>query len=280
MSTDQTFEKNNICSFRDILEFRNNEIEYWGKLYHPVPGSGLVPEVWEAGPLVAFKMPGIDILAFNRVLFRNGPLPGDPGTLLDSIIQYYRSSGVPRFFLQMNDDIITPRLREAMAERGFEHYNDWTRLARPVTDFRDETAGTLTAMMIGREQAGLFSEIISGAFSFPEELGLHFSSCVGHPLFRHYLVQEKNRPLAAGALFIRGRYASLAIAGTLPEHRGKGAQGVLVRARIRQARDEGCRWITVETARETQDKKVSSYGNMLRFGFHNISHRQSHIYYT
>jgi GNAT superfamily N-acetyltransferase len=106
-----------------------------------------------------------------------------------------------------------------------------------------------------------------------------FSATVGYKGYCHYLVYEGNNPIAGGALFVRNQYASMAIAGTLPEHRSKGAQGELLRERILQARAEGCRWVTVETSRETAEKKVASFRNMKRFGFNITYHRPNFIYY-
>jgi hypothetical protein len=280
-STKQTSTELRKPGIPDILELRKNEIEYWRVLYRRIPGSALSPGVRETVPFCTFSMPGINILAFNRVLIRPGnDNPGiDPASCLDGIIRYYRASAVPRFFLQLIDPVDSPAFRDKLHEKGFLHYNDWTRLSRPAELPPGETRGYLTIKRIDEKMAGAYGEIIVRSFDFPDVLIPHFSSTVGLPGFHHYLVYDNNEAIAAGALFIRNGYASMAIAGTLPEHRGKGAQQELLRERILQARNAGCRWITAETSRESPEKKVVSFRNMLRSGFRITNYRPNFIFY-
>jgi GNAT superfamily N-acetyltransferase len=276
---DQTLKKIARATTRDIHEFRRNEIEYWRALYSEVPGSKLTPGILETGPYFAFKMPGINILAYNRVLVNAGNHEDDAQTILDKLIHFYRSSSIPRFFLQLTDEHDTPQYREVLNKKGFMHYNDWTRLSRPASLPVPQSTGRLRTVRIDRNSARQYARIIVQSFDFPDPLIPHFVSTVGYPGFFHYLVYEGNKAIAAGALFVRGAYASMAIAGTLPEHRGKGAQGELLRERILRARSEGCRWITVETSRETVENKVASFRNMIRYGFSITYHRPNFIFY-
>jgi GNAT superfamily N-acetyltransferase len=278
-SIDQTLKKIDSATTRDILEFRRNEIEYWRALYREIPGSMLTPGILHAGPFYAFKMPEINILAYNRVLVDPDNRNTDPSEYLDRIIYFYRRSSIPRFFLQLTDALDTPAFREALYNKGFMHYNEWTRLSRPASLPVRKSTGRLRTVSIGKSSARQYARIIVQSFDFPDALIPHFVSTVGYPGFFHYLVYEKNKAIAAGALFTRGGYASIAIAGTLPEHRGKGAQGELLRERILKARSEGCRWITVETSRETVENKVASYRNMIRYGFSIAYHRPNFIFY-
>jgi GNAT superfamily N-acetyltransferase len=59
----------------------------------------------------------------------------------------------------------------------------------------------------------------------------------------------------------------LSFAGTLPEHRGKGAQSILLAGRIRHARELGCRLVVTETGDRRADLPSSSYRNLIRAGF-------------
>ena len=65
----------------------------------------------------------------------------------------------------------------------------------------------------------------------------------------------------------RGGAAYLGFAATLPEHRGKGAQGALIAARIQRAGELGCATIVTETGERRDDGPGNSYRNILRFGF-------------
>ena len=47
----------------------------------------------------------------------------------------------------------------------------------------------------------------------------------------------------------------------------RGAQSALLAARIRQARELGCRWVATETGETRPDQPSHSYRNILRAGF-------------
>jgi hypothetical protein len=57
---------------------------------------------------------------------------------------------------------------------------------------------------------------------------------------RLFLAEHDGRPIATGALCLRGRVALLAGASTIPEGRGRGAQNSLLAARLAYAVEQGC----------------------------------------
>jgi hypothetical protein len=57
---------------------------------------------------------------------------------------------------------------------------------------------------------------------------------------RLFLAEHQGRPIASGALCLRGRVALLAGASTIPEGRGRGAQNSLLAARLAYAVEQGC----------------------------------------
>jgi len=270
--------KPDMISKEVLIEYEKNEIEYWKFLYQLRKGSHLVPEARKFGPFMSFKIPEVDILAFNRVLTGGADL-NDFDSYLHELINFYRVSSIPRFFIQLNSTENTTEIHRILSGRGFTHYNDWTRFSRsadfPVPDLTNDPE----VVRINKEQASLYADTILKSFDFPVHLKCHFTSLTGAPGYRLYLANQGRRTIGAGALFTRGRYASMAMAGTLPDHRGKGAQRVLLRKRLLDARIMGCDLVTVETTRETTDKKVASYRNMVRFGFQIVYHRPNFIYY-
>jgi GNAT superfamily N-acetyltransferase len=82
-----------------------------------------------------------------------------------------------------------------------------------------------------------------------------------------WLALAGDEPAAAAALFADGDGAYLGLAATLPEHRGEGAQAALIAARVRRARQLGCRWLTTETGERRPGHPAGSYRNILRAGF-------------
>lgn len=89
-----------------------------------------------------------------------------------------------------------------------------------------------------------------------------------HPAVRGFLVSRDGVPVAAGAMTVHGDVAVLGGASTLPAHRGRGAQSLLLRHRLRIAADEGCA-LAVATALPGS----TSAANLVRAGFR--LHRRS-----
>ena len=82
------------------------------------------------------------------------------------------------------------------------------------------------------------------------------------PMMRRFLAVAGGTPIAAAAMTIHGDVAVLGGATTLPACRGRGAQSLLLRHRLRVAADAGC-VLAVATARP---ESVSA-ANLQRAGF-------------
>ncbi|MFZ2015092.1 MAG: GNAT family N-acetyltransferase [Nocardioides sp.] len=67
-------------------------------------------------------------------------------------------------------------------------------------------------------------------------------------------------------------------AATLPEGRNRGAQGALLDARIREARDRGLRWASAETWLESADNPNPSQHNLRRAGLSEVHTRPSWVW--
>jgi hypothetical protein len=68
-------------------------------------------------------------------------------------------------------------------------------------------------------------------------------------------------------MYAKEGVAYLGVAGTLPGHRGKGAQNALLAIRIRRAAELGCDLVVTETGERRDDRPSNSYRNILRAGF-------------
>ena len=67
-------------------------------------------------------------------------------------------------------------------------------------------------------------------------------------------------------------------AATLPAGRNRGAQGALLDARIREARDRGLRWASAETWLENDENPNPSQHNMRRAGLTEVHTRPSWVW--
>lgn len=252
------------------------EAIYWSKLYdnrgtlkcyaNSLSGSfsGAVPE--------------IDILALNRVIGLGITHPILPQTL-DEAIHFYQKVGAKRFFIQLSPQVLNPELREILTKKRFRHHNNWAKLVRssevqvPVVESHLEVVRLTPAM--ARE----YGALICNSFEWADDRLIDWlGASVGKPGYMHFAALNEGKTVAAAALHCAGDYAAMAFAGTLPEYRGMGAQSLLLQRRILEARKNGCRYILSETAENRPERPVSSYRNMIRFGFEEAYLRENWIW--
>ena len=230
------------------------------------------------GGAFAAAVPGIDILALNRVigLGLNGRIESKS---IDDIINFYKLAGSKRFFVQLS-----PFFKEADTElmllmKGFQLRNRWAKLFRSTSGSIPSVASGLKVVPVDLSQAREYAEIIYNCFDWQDERLIDWlAQTVGMPGYRHYFATYHGITVAAAALHISGNTASMAFAGTLKEFRGLGAQGALLKARIEDARRAGCDYIISETGQDTPEKPVVSYRNMKRFGFEEAYLRKNWIF--
>ncbi len=255
------------------------EVKAWDAMYSAVPA-----ETARQFGIKCFSTPTtcttvvstIDVLAFNRVV---GLGIEEPITdqRLDEILTIYRQEKVPRLFLQLHPDIVTPETDELLTAKGFYHYNNWEKLYRPIEPI-PEAKSDLRIEKIDDEHADAFADILVTAFEWPQDMKAWVAASVGLEGWHHYMAFDKDKPAATAGFFLEGEYAWIDFASTLSEYRGRGAQGALVERRIRDAKDMGCRWLVVETAQQTPEKEAPSYRNMIRYGFKLAYTRPNYIF--
>lgn len=255
-----------------------NEANYWQILYTQGTDERCKTDVKIIGGSVAGIMPEIDMLACNRVIGL-GISQSATETQIDAIIDTYKAAKVPRFFVQLSPYAQPGNIRKMLEQKGFSHYNNWAKLYRKADVPIPPVQTDLTVVEIGKERAEEYGRLIVEGFEWEEQLAGVMAGTVGAPGYKNYFALEGEKPVAAAALYVNGQYASMAIAGTLPGHRGKGAQSALLARRIADAQAMGCRHIISETAEEKPDKPVASYRNMRRMGFELAYLRPNFIYY-
>lgn len=158
-----------------------------------------------------------------------------------------------------------PELAVWLSARGFEPGWGWMLFERgPDDPPAAETALELSE--VGPERAEVFGRIVAAGYGLPEATVPIMAALAAHRDWTCWLALDGDEP-AAAALWARGGAAYLGFAATLPEHRGKGAQGALIAARIRRAGELGCETIVTETGERRDDRPSNSYRNILRFGF-------------
>ena len=95
--------------------------------------------------------------------------------------------------------------------------------------------------------------------------------------WRHWLVFDGERPLAAALSFVDRDTAWLGWDATLPEARGRGLHAALIAARIDEARRAGCVFATSETAVDTSARTDPSGANYRKLGFVLACRRSTYV---
>ena len=253
-----------------------SEAIYWGKLYDDV--DGLKPTKLKVGTGIACALPGIDILAMNRVIGW-GWKGKKTQEQVSQIIDFYDSQGCLRFFIQLSPWVQErEKVISLLQEKGFRLYNSWSKLWRPISGVHTPVNTFLEVREIGPDLAEEYGRIIVNSFDW-EDLRLipFLAASVGKPGYRHYLLYDGQEAIGAGALHLYQQYASMAFAATLPEFRGKGGQALLIHQRIRDAAKLGANYLVAETAVDIPEAPSKSFRNLQKLGFDLAYQRENWI---
>jgi GNAT superfamily N-acetyltransferase len=134
----------------------------------------------------------------------------------------------------------------------------------------------LRIVEVDQETLDAWARVVATAYGLPDDALPWFAAIPEATAWHAFLALDGHEPAAAAAVWIEGRAAYFGIAGTLPEHRGKGGQGALFAVRIERALAAGCTTLVTETGELRDGSPSSSYRNIRRYGFeerHVVAHR-------
>lgn len=219
----------------------------------------------QIGGADVLQMTQLDMPMFNRVL---GLGVEEPATELElgRTIERYQSARIPRFFLEVSPTARPISLNDWIGERGLSLFNNWVKLTRDVSPV-PQAFTTARIVEVTPDRAADFGRVVQVVFGLPERLSDWAAGLVGRPGRRQFMALEHDKPVGVAALYFEGDWAEFGYAAVLPEARGRGIQAALIAARIRAARESGCRWISMETAEETLEKPSYSLRNARKMGF-------------
>jgi GNAT superfamily N-acetyltransferase len=233
--------------------------------------AAAMESLWTAAGVPVRRVAGAVCIAFpavpentllNRVdgLGLAGPVGPDE---LDEIDAFFR--GHRAHYAVGVSPLAAPGLRELLLARGFTEGYAWMKFRRaPVEPNPVETALRIEEPGEGAD----FAAVISAAYGFPSEVGAPtFGGLPGRAGWSCFVAYVGDAPAGAGALYAHEGVGWFGCAGTVPEHRGKGAQSAIFAARIRRARELGLDILTTETGERVADRPSNSYRNILRAGF-------------
>ena len=153
--------------------------------------------------------------------------------------------------------------------RGFERGWGWMQFRRGI-DEPPQAPTTLDLVPIGPEHGVDFGRIVRVAYGLPIETEPVIAAAIGKDGWTCWVAYDDGRPAGAAALYVDGGAGYLGYAGTVPEHRGKGAQSALLAVRINDAGERGCDAVYTETGELGPGRPSASYRNIRRMGFEEL----------
>jgi GNAT superfamily N-acetyltransferase len=167
-------------------------------------------------------------------------------------------------------------IAERLLARGYRRGYASTKFARDASPApRVETELVLEA--VTPDRAAVFAEVFTRAYGVPPIVRPVLERLPSRRGWQCFLAFDDGAPAAAAALHVLGTVAWLGAAGTLPEHRGRGAQTALLAKRIDAARVAGCEVLVTETGEPVDGRPGASYRNVVRAGFEPTYVRQNFL---
>jgi GNAT superfamily N-acetyltransferase len=157
-------------------------------------------------------------------------------------------------------------LPEWLRARGLEPGWGWMVFRRDVKPPASAATNLGVVEVDTVDHAEAFGHVVRASYELPETIEPRLAR-MRDAGWQCWVAFDGDEPAGAGALFAAEGVAYLGFAGTLPEHRGKGAQSTLLAARIRRAAERGCDLVITETGERSGDRPSNSYRNILRAGF-------------
>jgi GNAT superfamily N-acetyltransferase len=133
------------------------------------------------------------------------------------------------------------------------------------------------------DDAVAFTHVMSVGFGFeetPEAHALFDAPQYFDGDWAAYGAYDGDTLVAVARMCVVGETDAVALFGaaTLPQGRNRGAQGALMDARIREARDRGVRYASAETWAESRDNPNPSQHNMRRAGLTEVHTRPNWVW--
>jgi GNAT superfamily N-acetyltransferase len=202
------------------------------------------------------------------------------GEVLDRVIAFARDHRARTLIFQ-----IAPGAdggwQPLLEERGATPGGTWVKFAGPASLAPRATTG-LRVAPLGPEHGSQFAHVMCAGFGMPEDSALpgwfaRFPA-LSDAGFSTYGAWDGDDLVATATLYVGDGIGTLSGAATLPEHRGRGAQGALMSRRMRDAAGRGCAWVTSETGAETPEQPNPSLRNMRRMGLTELYERRNWIW--
>jgi hypothetical protein len=240
-------------------------------------------DIWESAPADAAAEHGIELRRFGPVqasivtalpsvgmlnLILGATEPGAvSGGHLAAAVEWVASKGV-RPYVPVTPGLPGSDAAEAwLTANGFASGYAWMKFVRDVHPPRFPAPEGVEVVRLSGADEEPFGMIAANGFGLPTWGAAFFAGLPRNPDWRCYVARVDGVAQACGAMLVQGEVAEFGIGATLEGGRRRGCQLALLRRRILDAAEAGCRLLFVETGARAEDRPAGSYRNILRAGF-------------
>lgn len=213
--------------------------------------------------------PRLPSTLFNRAI---GVGNGAPATdaLIAEVIVRFAAADIADPWIQISAAARPAAIGQWLGARGFApaRRRAWEKLVRG-REPAPELATSLAIRELDRSDAAALAIVLCEAHGIPGALAPLVAALVGRRGWRAYGAFDGDALVGGGLLRCddRDRTAWLGLGGTLPSHRGRGAQRALIARRIADAIAQGATTIATETGVAAPGERNPSLDNLVRCGF-------------
>lgn len=168
---------------------------------------------------------------------------------------------------------------DILTAAGAQPSATWVKFCgHPPLTYDGHTELRVERLRPGHEEE--YADVLCRGFGMPVESPLPqwFREVFHADGWTPYGVFDGDRMVTASSLWVQDDLAALCGAATLPEDRGRGAQGALMGLRLADAWAAGATRIGTETGSETPDDPNPSLHNMRRVGLTELYERRNWIW--
>jgi GNAT superfamily N-acetyltransferase len=246
------------------------ERRFWREIWESVPAE-IAAERGVAlrrfGPVqasVVGDLAGVGMLNLVLGTTEDGALAGGH---LAAAIDWALARGVTPYVPVTSDLPESQPVEDWLASAGFVPSYAWMKFVRDPHPPRFATPDSVEVVELTDPGQEPFGMIAATGFGLPAWGAAFFADLPGREGWHCYVARVDDEAQACAAMLIEDGVAEFGVAATLEPARGRGCQLALLRRRILDAADAGCRTLFVETGERVPDRPSASYRNILRAGF-------------
>ena len=202
--------------------------------------------------------------------------------IVEEAVEQATAEGAASLALQLQPRVVPADWEAIAGLHGLTQGTMFVKCFGPAEPRQVET--DLRIERLGPEHAAAFTDVMAAGFGFdvtPEAHAFFDGAHFFEGDWASYGAFDGDAVVGVARMLAVPETESVAIFGaaTLPQGRNRGAQGALLDARVREARDRGLRFASAETWLESEENRNPSQHNLRRAGLTEVHTRPSWVWH-